>query len=131
MGCVPAELRGREGSRGGGKGRVAILFLLSPEKVNVQWVGEVLALRVGWASRLGGGRGVRKELGAILFLLSLEKVNVQWIGGGVLTGLWGREGAGRRKRTRGYFIFTFSGESKCAAGWRGCVGENLSAAWRW
>ncbi|NLF24461.1 MAG: hypothetical protein GX589_02225 [Deltaproteobacteria bacterium] len=34
-GCVAVGFRGREGSRGGGKERGAILFLLSLEKVKV------------------------------------------------------------------------------------------------
>jgi len=34
--------------------------------------------------------------------------------------LRGREGVGEEGKNSGYFIFTFSGESECAADWRGC-----------
>ncbi|NLF25712.1 MAG: hypothetical protein GX589_08685 [Deltaproteobacteria bacterium] len=60
--CVSVGLRaggasGPGGGRGVRKERGAILFLLSPEKVNVQWIGGSLRCRVSAGSsmlRVGG-----------------------------------------------------------------------------
>ncbi|NLF24681.1 MAG: hypothetical protein GX589_03370 [Deltaproteobacteria bacterium] len=87
-GGVSAELRGRGGSREGGKKRVAILFLLSLEKVDAPRIGGSLRRFVtagGWAScwwrfllvafRVGGALGPRRGSG-----VGKERV-ASWPGG--------------------------------------------------
>ncbi|NLF24956.1 MAG: hypothetical protein GX589_04770 [Deltaproteobacteria bacterium] len=63
-----------------------------------------------------------------LSLLSPEKVNAQRIGRGCVGRASWPGGQSRvREKTWSYFIFTFSGESKCAADWSGCDGGVLAS----